>query len=269
MPRAKQRHSNARAELKKRSLIKEIGLLAEAWIKHLREEHVFGDIPQAEFPMFPGEGQDMPPGFKYHSTAKQISNRIKDVCDFLGIRSERTGRHINITSTRFRRTIGTRAAEEGHGELVIADLLDHSDTQNVGVYVEATSTIVERIDKATALELAPIAQMFMGLIVDDEINAKRGDDRSSRVGKPDLGNVGTCGKYGFCGALAPIACYTCGNFQPWLDAPHELLLDELIEKREKHLKLSDDNRMASVNDATILAVADVVNRCRTMKRSMI
>jgi hypothetical protein len=35
---------------------------------------------------------------------------------------------------------------EGHGELIIAELLDHSDTQNVGVYVQATPEIVESVE---------------------------------------------------------------------------------------------------------------------------
>jgi hypothetical protein len=74
--------------------------------------------------------------------------------------SERTGETMKITPTRLRRTRGTRAAMEGHGVLVIAELLDHSDTQNAGVYVEARPEIVERIDKALALHLAPLAQAF-------------------------------------------------------------------------------------------------------------
>lgn len=67
---------------------------------------------------------------------------MKATLEKLAVTSERTGERIHITSRRFRRTVGTRAAEEGHGELVIAELLDHSDTQSVGVYVQATPAIV-------------------------------------------------------------------------------------------------------------------------------
>ena len=175
-----------------------------------------------------------------------------------------------VSPTRFRRTIGTRAAMEGHGELIIADLLDHSDIQNVVVYVEATPEIIERIDKAMALQLAPRAQAFMGIIIEDESKAKRGEDPASRIRSPDIatpngGGVGTCGKYGFCGAYAPVACYTCRKFQAWLDGPHEIVLEELISKREKTLEQPGDERIAFVNDRTILAVADVVRKCKEIK----
>ena len=65
---------------------------------------------------------------------------------------------------------------------------------------------------------------------------------------------------GFCGLAAPIACYTCKNFQPWLDGPHEAVLAHLLAKREQLLSTTDA-RIASVNDRTILAVAEVIRRC--------
>ena len=78
-------------------------------------------------------------------------------------------------------------------------------------------------------------------------------------------NLGTCGSYGFCGALAPIACYTCNHFQPWLDGPHEAVLDGLIYDRDKVLEKTEDRKIASVNDRLILAVSDVVGRCSAIR----
>ena len=76
--------------------------------------------------------------------------------------------------------------------------------------------------------------------------------------------MGNCGKHGFCGFLAPIACYTCVNFQPWLDGPHEAVLDYLIGERDR-LAAQTDLRIASVNDRTILAVAEVVRLCEARR----
>lgn len=110
----------------------------------------------------------------------------------------------------------------------------------------------------------------MGIIIEDESKAERGDDPASRIRNPEIASikgrgVGTCGKYGFCGAYAPIACYTCRKFQAWLDAPHETVLEELILKREKTLEQTGDERIAFVNDRTILAVAEVVQKCKELK----
>jgi hypothetical protein len=188
----------------------------------------------------------------------------------LSVMSERTGLPLHVTATRFRRTMATRAAIEGHGELIIAELLDHTDTQNVGVYIEARPEIVERIDRAIAIHLAPMAQAFAGVILDDESQATRAGDPSSWVFDPKIDPsmmpMGSCGQHGFCGFLAPIACYTCVNFQPWLDGPHEAVLDSLIGERDR-LAAKNDLRVASVNDRTILAVAEVVRLCEARRRS--
>ncbi len=178
--------------------------------------------------------------------------------------SERTGVKIYVTASRFRRTLGTRAAREGLNELVIAELLDHSDTQNVGVYIEAVPEIVERIDKGMAMHLAPLAQAFVGVLIDNEASATRAGDPSSRIVTPDdlSRPVGSCGSYGFCGAMAPIACYTCRNFQPWVDGPHERILDQLVAERERIFSETGDLTIASVNDRVILACAEVVRLCQ-------
>jgi hypothetical protein len=76
--------------------------------------------------------------------------------------------------------------------------------------------------------------------------------------------MGECGKHGFCGFAAPVACYTCKSFEAWLDGPHEAVLNYLIARREQLLQTSD-KRMASVNDRTILAVAAVVQRCSELQ----
>jgi len=202
-----------------------------------------------------------------HARLDAINYTMMRVKDTISVISERTGAITNINPYRFRYTLGTNLAREGRGEYVIAEALDHSDTQNVGVYVKNIPEIVARIDKAVALQLAPLAQAFQGLLVVDETTAGRGGDRSSRICSAG-GNVGSCGSYGFCGALAPVACYTCSHFQPWLDGPHELVLDELIRERDSVYEDTGDLKIASVNDRLILAVSDVVNRCNAMKSDL-
>lgn len=77
--------------------------------------------------------------------------------------------------------------------------------------------------------------------------------------------MGQCGKHGFCGFSAPIACYTCSSFEAWPDGPHEAVLSHLLERREQ-LMAKSDSRMASINDRTILAVASVVQRCAEINK---
>lgn len=266
MPRAKQQGQLVRSAFKDRLVIPQIGRLL---VEHADcVERTFEGVLEkpSEAPLFPASSRPHiePDGFHFHRTRGEITALLQSTLDPLRVRSERTGEYINISSVRFRRTFATRAAMEGHGELVIAELLDHSDIQNVGVYIEARPEIVERIDKAIAFRLAPMAQAFSGVLIEDESHATRDADPTSRICDPrfdqSMRPIGSCGSYGFCGFLAPIACYTCVNFEPWIDGPHQAVLEHLVDER-KRLSKDADARIAAVNDRTILAVAEVVRRC--------
>ncbi len=273
VPRVKQRGYLSRSQFTQRLLIPQIGEKLAQYIVELKSKFVEKLSDCSHAPLFPVKHskKDEPAGFEFHRTAGNLGRAITKSLNTLEVFSERTGKQLHITPIRFRRTLGTRAAMEGHGELVIAELLDHSDTQNVGVYVQATPEIVERIDRAMALHLAPLAQAFSGIIIKSESEAFRKDDPTSRICdprfEPSMKPMGNCGQHGFCGELAPISCYTCRSFQPWLDGPHEAVLNHLISERER-LMVASDSRIASINDRTILAVAEVVRRCEELKNEM-
>jgi hypothetical protein len=118
-----------------------------------------------------------------------------------------------------------------------------------------------------ALQLARYAQAFQGVLVDREADAVRGADLSSRI-KFKGQNMATCGQYGFCGANVPIPCYTCNHFQPWLDGPHEEVLADLLSEREHVLETTADITMVAVNDRTILAVINVIQRCEARRAEL-
>jgi hypothetical protein len=173
---------------------------------------------------------------------------------------------ILASATRFRYTRATRAYADGASELVIADLLDHSDTQNVTVYSKSEPAIIERIDKAMALRLAPIAQAFAGLAVADSATFQTDEHNYIISDVYHKTKVGHCGNHGFCNALAPIACYTCRSFCPWIDGPHDEILDSLIRTRARLIEQFGDLTIASVNDRTILACAEVVQKCDDLRK---
>jgi len=234
----------------------------------------------AELPLFPNwdqverylsltreEQNDLPVDI-LHLPSTVIGARISEIAEEVGATSERTGAPLEVFPLRLRRTTGTRAAREGYGVLVIAELLDHSDTQNAGVYTENIPEHVDAINQAVALRLAPLAQAFSGKLVDTEAQATRGEDRSSRI-RSCSGNVmGNCGHFGFCGALAPIACYTCNSFQAWLHGPHQEVLDALLADNERVSRLTGDPQMAHIMDRTILAVTRVVQMCDARKQEL-
>lgn len=270
IPRAKQQNPLLRQELKPRALVNQIGRPLFDYAQRVSERFIgeFPDTQQA--PLFPLPQQlqylaDGPGWGRFHRTSENLRKLLVSALDKLSVRSERTGAEINICALRFRRTLGTNLAREGHGVLVIADLLDHSRTDSAGVYVAATPELAMRIEKATALYMAPLAQAFKGQLIAHEGSAVRGADRSSRIIDLRIDQsarpMGSCGSFSFCGLNAPVACYTCQCFQPWLDGPHEAVLDFLLEDAKRF----PDARIAAINDRTLLAVAEVVQLCRSRK----
>jgi len=267
IPRAKNRNK-ARSEFKERIIPPSLGKVLFSYSERVKESFagLLDDPNQA--PLFPSKEKKRSGELSYHLNADAVTDKIQKVINGFNLMSARTGEKLHITAMRFRRTLGTRAASEGHGELIIAEILDHTDTQNAGVYVQATPEIIKRIDKAMALQMAPIAQAFAGLLVVDKSKAKRADDPASDIIDPNINSeckpMGKCGSYGFCGLLSPLACYTCSSFQAWDDGPHELLLIHLLKEREQLMKTTG-YRIASINDKTIFAVAQIVYECNKMK----
>jgi integrase len=284
MPRGKQRATEFRGQFKQFAITQELWVILNAQAVHVVKsvENLIGfelqEMDRVELPLFPDLSEfskiESPRQLRdslktdlLHIQSVKVSETCKHIADEARIYSERTGELLNITPVRFRYTTGTRAAREGFGEMVIAELLDHSDTQNAGVYIKNIPEHVEKLDQAVGQYLAPYAQAFAGVLVDSESDAKRGNDLTSRI-RVDGEGIGTCGSYGFCGANVPIPCYTCMHFQPWLDGPHQIAYEELIAERERLFELTGDIQIAAVNDRSILAVADVIQRCALRREEL-
>ncbi|WP_149472534.1 site-specific integrase [Roseomonas genomospecies 6] len=129
VPRAKQRGQASRTEFKNKKILFDVGRIIE---EHCRASRVRWSslglrdemIPFFVNPRNVGGSEDL----RYHCSSRDLAKRVRDVFDLLNVTSERTGKKLNVTTRRFRYTIGTRAAKEGASELVIAEILDHSDT---------------------------------------------------------------------------------------------------------------------------------------------
>jgi integrase len=270
VPQVKQGHRDARAQFRERVLPEVLGKLVQDHAERLRGNFldVFDDPGTA--PLLPARvpSAALARGYEYHSVALDLTQGLQTALGKLKVYSERTGEALHTPAIRFRRTFATRAAAAGWNPPAIAEALGHSNIKNVMVYVEAIPDIAARIDRAMASEMAPLAQAFAGTLIKDEDEAVRGGDPASRIvdarvdrsGKP----LGSCGQYSFCGFSAPLACYTCQHFQPWLDGPHESVRDYLL-KRRAHLLETASAQIAQINDRRLLAVEQVIQLCAQAK----
>lgn len=208
-------------------------------------------------------------GFEGHWSSGALAHAFSEALGAIAPVSPRTMAPMNIVIGRFRDTLGTRAAQEGFGELVIAEILGHSDTQNVKAYVAVIPEIAGRLDRLLGNDLAHIANAFLGKVLYRHEDATRADDPSSTIKdyRHSKNGFGSCGTKYDCKFRAPIACYTCFSFEAWLDGPHEKLLEHLEQERER-LIVKSGPRVAAVNDLTIDAIRAVIRECNRMKAEM-
>ena len=205
-----------------------------------------------------------------HLTAGDLTHLLKRAVRRLGIMTY-GGQPLEVSCRRFRYTLPSRMVANGASQAAVADALDHSDLQNVPVYWEIHSGIVDPIDAAMTTALAPRAQAFAG-IIRSEAEAARGDDEASRrfVADPATNRVeviGNCGEFRFCGITAPYACYTCVKFQAWMDGPHQEVLDQLQRARDDRADLGLHPKMVGIEDELIDAVTDTIARIAAKRAS--
>lgn len=157
--------------------------------------------------------------------------------------SPRTGKALKLNSRRLRYTLATRLAAEGASRVQIAEILGHTDLQNVEVYIKAARQEMDEIDEALEnSEYKPVISRFMGRI-------GRRSDPEPVPGVPKrivpgataqlpvlsqpIGSVGVCGRDvrsdGLCKLAPPLSCYLCDKFVAFVDAPHGEIADRLEE----------------------------------------
>lgn len=270
IPRIKKRLKDTRIEFRTRELPAEIAKLLMKLIDENFRSAPRGDDVSIARPMFRTDvGRSDLDGSKFDRHRNRLSSKevgliINSVMTSLEVPTI-AGGVLRVTPRRLRYTFTARLVANGATPSEVADALDHSSTEHVMVYFSARGELVKHLSKAVAVAMAPIAQAFLGTIIKPDDDVVRGDDPTAaiHVHSPTmrrLEKVGACGSYALCQEAAPIACYTCRNFQPFIEAQHELVLDALEQKRDERIAKGAHPRIIQINDRTMLAVAHVITK---------
>ena len=261
IPRAKQRGKQLRTDFTPRRAHPHLG---HELVQHANEvREAFASIlpDPSQAPLFPASRTlaPRPPQFAYHTKSSVITRECSSIFRRLHIVSERTGESLHVFPTRFRRTLGTRAAEAGASPFEIASLLDHSVIHSSEAYLYRTPERERKIDRKLAVHLAPLVNAFKGKVVPGgktDTGHWIADPRFDAEMRP----MGNCAHHGPCNLLVPMHCYTCEYFRPWADGPHERVLEYLLGERERLLQERGSGLAANLDHA-ILATAEVVQLC--------
>lgn len=272
VPRHKKRGRGPRDEFKVRKVNRSISSVLYEYISSNANKTVDVEAGE-ERPLFwtprpRSKSSDMIQ-WTWHIEPNAFTEIVRNAVQKLGNIS-RDGNLLKVNTRRFRYTLATRLLQEGASPYAVAAALDHSDLQNVQTYSHLSSGILDHINPAVAIELGKRAQAFTQIVA-SEADAINGDKRSSRRYFGDRERdifepIGNCGHNALCNVAAPLACYVCPKFQPWLDGPHEMVLESLIDRRNKRQQTSSDMRMVGLEDEILVAVANVVSRIDALKQ---
>lgn len=195
----------------------------------------------------------------------RIADDLKDWASEANLFSPRTGRPLHLTPRRFRYTLATNAAIEGASRAEIATLLDHSDLQNVDVYVDASSVVLNRMQEDGAFDFFDdVVDLFRGEIADTDTTDLPSEHIPGSAPHLDglsnvTGTVGACRKDSPCSLAPPLSCYTCPLFTAFRDAPHDRVASALREEIQS-VKKSVDRRIPQQLIATYQAVEQLRKR---------
>lgn len=200
--------------------------------------------------------------FPLHCTSQLVSAAVIGYAKTRDLRVPGSGdTDFHVTPRRLRYTYATRLAIEGASAVMIAELLDHTDLQNVMVYIEAAGHMVNILSTALGPALTPTVDRFMGRMVDKPEEAVPNDPAKhipAKVSGGMIGHIGTCGCGSLCRSAPPFGCYRCAHFQPWSVADHEGLRDNLMRIRDLVRAGDRTGAVSGVFDETLQAVESVI-----------
>ena len=180
-----------------------------------------------------------------------------------GLRAPRTGGWLRLNPRRFRVTMLTNAADEGASLEHLAMLADHSDLQNVQVYVDRSPLFLERIrDKVDAI-YDPMVKRFKGQFTTKREAQARGGRVIPGVAVQlpmlNVGGIGVCGHKSLCKLAPPLTCYTCESFVAFRDGPHVEVVEELdasMKRMNDRVGLQIANALAAAREVVAMVQAE-------------
>lgn len=174
--------------------------------------------------------------FAWHLTVGEFTDLLRTWSDEHDLRVPGAKEKFTLTPRRLRYTLATVLLAMGASKHKIAELLDHSDTQHVGVYIEAAGQVSGILSRTVGPKVEPVYEKFLGKVVNGPEEANPTDARAhihARLDSSLLGGIGTCGSGMPCKLSPPISCYICPQFQAWARAPHAKLGDALRKLLER------------------------------------
>jgi integrase len=206
--------------------------------------------------------------YAFHISVEEFRKLIQDWTKRMRLVSPITGTRLHLTPRRLRYTFACNMARQGVSRAALAEMLDHTDTQNVGVYYDLFDELVGMLDKALAMKIGGVLGWFKGHVIDEDSEVDLVDVNEkhlvfvSEENPLEQVEIGVCGEAKLCHLDPPYSCYLCPKFHPYRHASHEKVLEILLSERKIRFEKYENSRLGVQLDDVIYAVAQAVAVCK-------
>ena len=199
-----------------------------------------------------------------HANKDDIYNLYMTAITSLNTISPLTGEKMKLNPRRERHTYATHLAMNGAPAEEIAVNLGQTHAGSCQPYIDATIGHFQSIENVVGAHYVAVGDRFIGNVV-----SENKDSNEFIIVNDKLSNVGSCGSNG-CSAVdcgvAPLACYTCRNFNAWEEGPHQEILDTLLEEQINRRK-DNHAELAETTTNTIIAINDLIERIKQIRET--
>lgn len=140
------------------------------------------------------------------------------------------GLKFKVTNRRLRKTFCTQLIAKGTPLKVVAELMDHSDLQQLEVYYRHTHHIARKLNDVLRSEASDLLDAFEGKVVAPEDASQTGQQIFAPTSDQQLHLIGSCGSATPCSLNPPLSCYGCSSLEAFEDADHKGVVDNLVQE---------------------------------------
>jgi Site-specific recombinase XerD len=229
VPRAKQRGHKNNNKQKKRAITKQLFELLSSLKDRYTE--LLGQVVDDEWPIL----------CTLTATGLPINKPLtSDLFQMRRLSFEAIlGLDFKVTNRRLRKTFCTQLIAKGTPLTVVAELMDHTDLQQLEVYYRQTHHIAKKLNEVLKAQASEILDVFEGKVIAPQDASQLGQEIFAPTQDKKLHLIGSCSSKKLCSLNPPLSCYGCSSVELFEDADHKGVVEHYLEETknvfgEKH-----------------------------------
>jgi hypothetical protein len=140
---------------------------------------------------------------------------------------------FKVTNRRLRKTFCTQLIAKGTPLKVVAELMDHTDLQQLEVYYRHTHHIAKKLNDVLKLEAKDIIDAFAGKVVSSEAVSQAGQQIFAPMKDQKLHLIGSCASKTPCSLNPPLSCYGCASLEAFDDVDHKSVVESFVSEAKE------------------------------------